>query len=1162
GQRSVATIRVGIASRPTEAQPIVVRPDEVTVQPGERVEVRVLANDSDPMGGQLTLLETLEVPDGVEASVEGNRVVVRAPQQETTVQIAYTAQNAVGGRGSAVLTVTVREGATIAAPVARDVIVSPLETLEKTAVDVDVLAVAENPSGPLTDLAVSVPASHANVAQVLPSGRVQVTLGASAQTIPYLLTNTNPRAAGARAYAFITVPALGDFPPQLRPKARELRVETGKELVIDLDEFVQVGPGKSAHITDAQRVSATQSDGSGVVVDDKTLRYVSKEGYAGPASITFEVTDGANREDNTGRRNTLTLPITVYAADDYPPTFSPFLIEVPQGDPAVPVDLRALTRGPEGAEPGAQRYAYQLASSSPPGFSVSLRDSILEVSADPTAERGSTGAMRIKVFYGAAGELDAALDFRVVASKRSLARVNDVTISDGVSGEQRAVAVLAGAYNPYPDTPLTVVGAAVDTPGSGTASVSGAEVVVRPLESFRGQMVVRYWVRDATNDAAREVVGRIVVQVRDVPDAPGVPRATEIGDRTARLTWDPPSDNRGAPVTGYEVVRSPGGQVTSCPSTSCTLSDLSNDVEYTFTVRARNDVGWSAPSAASATVRPDAVPERPGAPTLTDGDSELTATWPVPASPGSPITQYTVEISPNPVSGPASVTTTTPTHTFRNLANGTAYTVRVKAHNRAEGDSGWSPSSTPETPAAVPGAPEVTAQRVDTPLGGQIDLTWTAAAENGAAIRTYEIRATGGGSTQVFTRGGEERSFPFYAAANGVDYTFTVMATNKAGVGPAGSAGAQTWGTPGKPTNGQASDTSGSGAAFGSGRVTLTWSPPGDLGGVALDHYEVNGRNVGREPRLELTGLIGGEPVRDQKVRACNDKGMCGEELSLPEAAAATIPQAPSVTATRTGINRFTYRVTAGHDGGASAGLEVCIKPQGGTPTCGVDLQGEGNGFGTTVVRAKASNRVGETVWVEVPVAVSEAPQTPRAYVEATGNDAFRFRWDELTGDQTGGASIDGYEYKITAGGGAGHDWAPVTGALTGWQDKSVPGGGPVVVEVRAVNEFGTSGVGRAEVTVQTHPSPTPSASVNAAVTGTTLSWSATDSRGIAQYRFRFRIDGGQWTGWSSVDGWQTSHVLSEELESGQTIGLEVQARAQGQYTAWGSSATAEATVP
>lgn len=1164
GQRSVATIRVGIAPRPTTAQPIVARADEVTVQPGERVEVRVLANDSDPGGGELTLAEQIEVPEGVTASVQGRRIVVQAPDEETVVQIAYTAQNARGGRASAVLTVNVVEGARIASPIAADVIVSPLETLERTSVEVDVLAVAENPSGPLTDLDVSVPASHAAVAQVTASNRILITLGPTAQTIPYRLTNTNPNADGVYAYAFVTVSALGDFPPQLRPKARELRVASGSEIQIDLDEFVQVGPGKSARITDAQRVTATRSDGSELVVDDKTLRFQSADGYAGPASITFEVTDGASRDDEAGRRKTLTLPITVYATDDYPPAFSPSLIDVPQGEAPIVVDLLAMTKGPEGADETAQKYAFQQTSSAPPGFEVTLDGSRLSVAAATSTARGTVGSVGIKIRYGVAGELDARVEFRATASTRPLARVNNVTIPDGESGVPLTVNVLDGAFNPYPETALTVVGATVETPNAGSASVSGSSVVARPLEGFRGQMVVRFWVRDATGDSAREAEGRITVQVRDVPDAPGAPRATEVGDRTARLTWDPPLDTRGAAVTGYEVTRMPGGQTTSCASTTCTLSDLENDREYTFTVRAQNAVGWSAPSPASAPVRPDQVPDAPAAPTVQFGDQELTATWAAPRSPGSAITQYTVEISPAPLSGPATTTTTSTSHTFRNLANGTSYTVRVKAHNRAEGDSGWSPNSAAETPAAVPGEPAVTATRVDTRLGGQIDVTWQAPAENGAAIQSYEIRITGGGETTNVTRDGSDRSYPF-AAKNGVNYTFRVAARNKAGVGSAGSAQADTWGTPGAPTGGAAADASGEGASFQGGKVRLSWNRPSETGGVAIDRYEIEGiGGVGTGTTYELSGLTGGVATPQYRVRACNVKGVCGDYGNLPSATPRTVPQSPSISGSGVTWNRFNYQVTPGSDGGSGV-LEwrVCVTPQYGSERCSSELRGtDVSGYGSTVVTAQARNATGwsRTASATIEVQRPTAPDRPSVTASATSNpEEITFSW---SAPAENGSAITAYRWRIEGVA----DWHEVGAGVTSvTQPVGRPGDVTVQVQARNDVDWSSSGSARTAATPFTVAPTGVTATPGASAGRMEYSASASGTGGKSPQRFRYRVvndaNGSELRSWQTVNGGSLA-ASQDGLSPGTTVRLEVQVSlyASGDY--WGTMVSATGTVP
>lgn len=90
-----------------------------------------------------------------------------------------------------------------------------------------------------------------------------------------------------------------------------------------------------------------------------------------------------------------------------------------------------------------------------------------------------------------------------------------------------------------------------------------------------------------------------------VPGAPTIGTATATGSSTATVAYTAPASNGGATITLYTATSSPGG-LTGTLSTSgsgtITVSGLTAETSYTFTVKATNSVGQSAASSASNSI--------------------------------------------------------------------------------------------------------------------------------------------------------------------------------------------------------------------------------------------------------------------------------------------------------------------------------------------------------------------------------------------------------------------------------------------------------------------------------------------------------------------------------------------------------------------------------
>ena len=92
-----------------------------------------------------------------------------------------------------------------------------------------------------------------------------------------------------------------------------------------------------------------------------------------------------------------------------------------------------------------------------------------------------------------------------------------------------------------------------------------------------------------------------------VPGAPTIGAATQTGATTATVIFTAPASNGGAVITSYTATSSPGGvtgTLSQAGSGTITVSGLTTDTTYTFTVKATNSIGQSAESAVSNSITP------------------------------------------------------------------------------------------------------------------------------------------------------------------------------------------------------------------------------------------------------------------------------------------------------------------------------------------------------------------------------------------------------------------------------------------------------------------------------------------------------------------------------------------------------------------------------
>ena len=775
GAVNTGTVTVGIAPRGETNQEPTPVDDEVRVRPGRQIAVDATRNDTDPDGDLIRILtDGIEADPALQATVSqaSGRVILVAPGEAGTVNARYTIADDRDASAQATIRVVVDNDVPLKAPIARDDRVTSAQTMGKTAIDVPVLKNDEDPDGVGENLRISTEAATARPGA---DGNMIVDLAEQPQLIPYSVEDVD----GQKSTAVIWVPGVGQQVPTLA-KDEVIEITAGQSVNVDLDEWVKVRDGRSPRLTQTDRIKLIGSDGSDPVAGDGTaLKYTAGVDYVGPGSLSFEVTDGTGPDDPAGLKSTLSIRTKVLPDPNRnnPPELLGATLDIPKGESAS-LDLGKLTSDPDRDDAGKMKY--EVVAGSPAGFNARMDGSSLKASVDGATATGTTGAVQVRAKDPRGLESTATYQLAVTASNRPKPVANDDLEPNAAAGKPVKVNVLANDSNPFPETALKIIAAATET-GSGNVDVDGDSVVVTPAPGFTGTMVVSYTVADKTGDQSRQATARVRLTVKDKPAAPATAQAQSVGDKTALLTWSAPAD-RGSPITKYTVYGEAGFQQ-DCPANTCTLNGLVNNTKYHFQVTATNEFGESDRSPASAEVRPDVKPDTPLAPTLKFGDRQLSVNWVAPASKGSPVKSYDLEISPPPAGQNAQIQNLTAvSYVWTGLQNGVSYKVRVLARNDAKDPSEWSPYSATEVPAGVPATPAApsAAQAGSVGTQTQLKVSWAAPNNNGDAVSAYTLTTLRAGAVVASQQvaGTSQNVTVDNSEAN---YTFTVSATNKAG---------------------------------------------------------------------------------------------------------------------------------------------------------------------------------------------------------------------------------------------------------------------------------------------------------------------------------------------------------------------------------------------
>ncbi|XP_069132542.1 twitchin-like isoform X10 [Argopecten irradians] len=290
-----------------------------------------------------------------------------------------------------------------------------------------------------------------------------------------------------------------------------------------------------------------------------------------------------------------------------------------------------------------------------------------------------------------------------------------------------------------------------------------------------------------------------------VVDAPGKPEGPlEVNDITpdsCRLTWYPPRDDGGSPITNYRVEKMDKkyGNWESVSKyargTSFEVMDLVEGHEYCFRVMAENEHGVSEPIETATSVvaqHPYTAPDSPGKPTVEDVDEDsVTLSWTKPKSDGGKKIQgYIVEYL-DPYSGRWKAANDLPcsdtTFTVPNLKKDKEYEFRVRAKNVA-GLGEPSAVIGPVVPKPKYGKSGPPGMPVASAVGRTyIDLKWDPPTNDGGSKVTGYVIEKKPKNSDTWTKANNfnvrEPYFTINELPEGDEFEFRVAAITAAGVG-------------------------------------------------------------------------------------------------------------------------------------------------------------------------------------------------------------------------------------------------------------------------------------------------------------------------------------------------------------------------------------------
>lgn len=603
GASSTATVRVGVLDASAPSAPVTFS-DYVQVQTGgPGVVVRPAANDRDPAGGELELVEahpnapagSAEYIDLEErlAAVEPEEGVVRIAAGSTagTASFVYTVRTRAGDIAQGLIVVTAVRDPVPDYPVVRDTVLTT-QTRERFRDGIDVLADAVTwTGGDAASLQVSLWSAPPDVETV--DGRIRGPLPGSDALIAFQVTGTAFSGAPVVTYGFLRVPGSDDPALALRSSFPAVTVDEDGSTEFDLTAIVAVPPGSRLLVdTDQVRAGGARPSARCESAAGTTVTYTA--GHGPPWNDTCIVAVRLATQDHD---TVLAVPVRVIPADPQPELRAAAITLGP--GQTTTYDLAQMTAW-ERHDRGSLRPAAAYGGDQ---FEVLQNGTVLTITAKDASRPGRRDGVVVTLPDhpdAAAATLTLTVGPAPSALPKGGTASRQCSQADGTTSCAIPVVGVPGEVNPLPRTPLELVSVTgpANCPGVSFSRADDSTVLATWSAQAPGAAACTgsFSVRDAQQrESAGDRDGQVILDLRGLPADPA--RVNWISYTGDSVSLQVVSDGSSYPaVTGYRVAG--GGSEVICPATGlCPPIPATNGEHVQYQAWALNDVGSSRRSA-------------------------------------------------------------------------------------------------------------------------------------------------------------------------------------------------------------------------------------------------------------------------------------------------------------------------------------------------------------------------------------------------------------------------------------------------------------------------------------------------------------------------------------------------------------------------------------